>query len=84
MNQTPHRWNGRPREGAWLLAFRERLRDQPPRRPAGMALVEYPHQHGINGALSSSRSQCPGCFERGESVAVLVRENADLPRSAIT
>jgi DNA helicase-2/ATP-dependent DNA helicase PcrA len=81
--KTPHRWNGRPNEGRWLLALRDRLRDQQAAapRPAGVRLIDYPQQHGINGALFKLKVTVPGLLRSGhESVAVLVRENTDLAK----
>jgi DNA helicase-2/ATP-dependent DNA helicase PcrA len=81
--KTSHRWNGRPIEGTWLLALRDRLRDQQAAapRPAGVRLVDYPQQHAINGALFKLKVTVPGLLRSGhESVAVLVRENTDLAR----
>ena len=79
--KTPHRWNGRPTEGAWLLALRDHMRDRQTAapRPAGARLVEYPQAHGINGALFRLKITVPALLRNGhDSVAVLVRDNTDL------
>lgn len=80
---TPHRWLGRRDEGAWLLALRGALQNQPraARRPAGVAVRRYPAERGLNGALPQLKWALPTLLnERGASVAVLVRENQDLGR----
>jgi len=80
---TPHRWHGRPKEGNWLLALRDAFDGRPvsAARPAGLDLKTYPAERGLNGALPRLRYAVPPLLrQRGSSVAVLVRENADLAR----
>ena len=81
---TPHRWHGRTTEGAWLLALRAALRDRaaPAARPAGVHLKTYAAERGLNGALPQLKYVVPSLLREinTSSVAVLVRENADLAR----
>jgi superfamily I DNA/RNA helicase len=80
---TPHRWHGRQREGDWLLALRKQLRGQSgsAQRPAGLDIVRYPAERGLNGALFHTRMAVMALRERSHgSIAVLVRNNQDLGR----
>jgi len=80
---TPHRWHGRRREGDWLLALRERLLGRPASvpRPAGVGIIRYPAERGLNGALFHIRMEIVALRKSGhESIAVLVRSNRDLGR----
>lgn len=80
---TPHRWHGRKREGAWLLALRERLQDRSASapRPDGLAIVRYPAERGQNGAVFHTRIQVLALRDQGHhSIAVLVRNNQDVGR----
>jgi superfamily I DNA/RNA helicase len=80
---SPHRWYGRQREGAWLLALRERLQDRfaSAPRPDGLGIVRYPAERGQNGAIFHTRLQVLALLDEGHrSIAVLVRNNQDLAR----
>jgi hypothetical protein len=82
---TPHRWHGRQSEGRWLLALRDAFDGLEARaqRPAGLTMKIYPAERGLNGALPQLKYVIPPLMRDPEisSVAVLVRENADLARA---
>lgn len=81
---TPHRWHGRATEGAWLLALRDALegRAATAARPAGVRLRTYHAERGLNGALPQLKYAVPPTLREPtiSSLAILVRENADLAR----
>lgn len=81
---TPHRWHGRGTEGAWLLALRDAFegRATTAARPAGVHPKTYLGERGLNGALPQLKYAIPPLLREPavSSVAILVRENADLAR----
>jgi superfamily I DNA/RNA helicase len=80
---TPHRWHARRAEAEWLLAFRERISGKPASapRPEGVRETSFRGERGINGALFALKTTVPALLRGGNAtVAVLVRENADLGR----
>lgn len=80
---TTHRWIGRDAEGRWLLALRDRVEDGHATAPcpAGLRLRRYPGDRGMNGALAELRYDLLRLWEaEHSSIAVLVRNNTDLPR----
>lgn len=82
---TPHRWHGRPSEGQWLLALRDALEGRATKapRPRDFRVKVYPAERGLYGALPQLKYVIPPLLRDPtvRSVAVLVRENADLARA---
>jgi superfamily I DNA/RNA helicase len=81
--ETPHRWHGKDVEGAWLLALRARLKGSAASalRPCGLKVARYEAERGFNGANVTTRYEALRLLNSGHrSVAVLVRQNADLSR----